>query len=39
VLDVVLGRGPAVTGCAVVTLLAAALWFALPGWRRSRSDR
>jgi hypothetical protein len=38
VLDVVLGRGPAVAGCAVVTLLAVAVWFALPGWRRSRSE-
>jgi hypothetical protein len=39
VLDVVLGRAPAVAGCALVTLLAVAVWFALPGWRRSRSGR
>jgi hypothetical protein len=39
VLDVVLGRAAAVAGCAGVTLLAVAVWFALPGWRRSRSDR
>jgi hypothetical protein len=38
VLDVVLGRAAAVAGCAGVTLLAVAVWFALPGWRRSRSD-
>jgi hypothetical protein len=37
VLDVVLGRGAAVTGCAAVALLAAALWFAVPGLRRARS--
>jgi hypothetical protein len=37
VLDVVLGRAAAVTGCAAVTLLAAGLWFALPGVRRARS--
>ena len=39
VLDVVLGRAPALTGCAVVTVLGVASWFALPWWRRSRSDR
>ena len=38
VLDVVLGHGPAVVGCAAVTLLAVGLWFALPGWHRVRSD-
>lgn len=38
VLDVVLGRGPAVAGCAAVTALAVVVWFALPGWRRVRSD-
>jgi hypothetical protein len=38
VLDVVLGRDPAVVGCAVVTLLAVGLWFALPGWQRARAD-
>ena len=38
VLDVVLGRTAAVIGCAGVTLLALALWFALPGLRRARSD-
>ncbi len=37
VLDVVLGRGPAIAGCAGVTGLALVIWFALPGWRRSRS--
>jgi hypothetical protein len=36
VLDVVLGRGWAVTGCAMVTLLAVGLWFALPVARRAR---
>jgi len=36
VLDVVLGRGWAVAGCAVVTLLAVGLWFALPMARRVR---
>jgi Family of unknown function (DUF6328) len=35
VLDVVLGRGPAIAGCAGVTALGVALWFALPGWRRA----
>ena len=38
VLDVVLGRRAAVTGCAAVTLLAAAVWFAVPGIRRARSS-
>jgi hypothetical protein len=38
VLDVVLGRGPAVAGCAAVTVLALTIWFAVPGWRRSRSE-
>jgi hypothetical protein len=38
VLDVVLGRGPAVTGCALVAGLGATVWFAVPGWRRARSD-
>jgi hypothetical protein len=38
VLDVVLGRGPAVVGCALVTLLGAAIWFALPGWRRAHAE-
>jgi hypothetical protein len=38
VLDVVLGRGPAVTGCALVTALAVVLWFALPAVRRARAD-
>jgi hypothetical protein len=38
VLDVVLGRGPAVVGCAAVTLLAVVLWFVLPAWHRVRSD-
>jgi hypothetical protein len=37
VLDVVLGRGPAVAGCAGVTVLALVTWFAVPGWLRSRS--
>jgi hypothetical protein len=37
VLDVVLGRGPAVVGCALVGLLGVGIWFALPGWRRARS--
>jgi hypothetical protein len=38
VLDVVLGRGWAVAGCALVTLLALYLWFALPARRRARQD-
>jgi hypothetical protein len=38
ILDVVLGRGQAVIGCALVTALGAGVWFALPGWRRARSD-
>jgi len=38
VLDVVLSRGPAIAGCVAVAGLALVLWFALPGWRRSRSD-
>ncbi len=38
VMDVVLGRGPAIVGCAAVTGLAIVVWFALPGWRRVRSD-
>jgi hypothetical protein len=38
VLDVVLGRGWAVAACTMVTALGAGLWFALPGWRRARSD-
>ncbi len=37
VLDVVLGRGFALAGCALVTLLALGLWFALPARRRARS--
>jgi hypothetical protein len=37
VLDVVLGRGPAVAGAAAVAALGAGMWFALPGWRRARS--
>jgi hypothetical protein len=38
ILDVVLGRGPAVLGCGLVVALGAGVWFALPGWRRARSD-
>jgi hypothetical protein len=38
VLDVVLGRGWAVAGCALVTLLALYLWFVLPARRRARAD-
>jgi membrane associated rhomboid family serine protease len=38
VMDVVLGRGPAVAACTAVAGLAVGLWFALPGWRRVRSD-
>jgi len=38
VLDVVLGRAAAVTGCVGVSLLAVTLWFAMPGARRARSD-
>jgi hypothetical protein len=37
VLDVVLGRGPAIAGCAAATVLGVALWFALPAWRRTHS--
>ena len=36
VLDVVLGRGWAVAGCALVTVLGGGLWFALPLVRRAR---
>ena len=36
VLDVVLGRGWAVAGCALVTALGLGLWFALPAARRAR---
>ena len=36
VLDVVLGRGWAVAGCALVTALGLGLWFALPAARRTR---
>jgi hypothetical protein len=39
VLDVVLGRGPAIVGCAMVAILGVAMWFALPGLRRARADR
>ena len=39
VLDVVLGRGPAIAGCALVTGLALTMWFGLPGLRRARSAR
>ena len=37
VLDVVLGRGAAVVGSALIAVLGFSLWFALPGWRRARS--
>jgi hypothetical protein len=37
VLDVVLGRGPAIGAGAGVTVLGVAMWFALPGWRRAHS--
>jgi hypothetical protein len=36
VLDVVLGRGWAVAGCTMATLLGGGLWFALPAARRAR---
>ena len=36
VLDVVLGRGWAVAGCALVSVLGLGLWFALPALRRAR---
>jgi hypothetical protein len=39
VLDVVLGRGPAIAGCAMVAILGVAMWFGLPGLRRARADR
>ncbi len=39
VLDVVLGRGWAVAGCALVALLAVGLWFAMPARRRAASGR
>jgi hypothetical protein len=39
VLDVVLGRGWAVAGCALVTFLALGLWFVVPVLRRTRTDR
>jgi hypothetical protein len=39
VMDVVLGRGPAIVGCAVVTGLALVIWFVVPGWRRARLRR
>ena len=35
VLDVVLGRGWAVAGCALVSVLGLGLWFALPAVRRA----
>jgi uncharacterized protein DUF6328 len=38
VLDVVLGRGPAVAGSAVVAVLGAVVWFAVPGRHRARSQ-
>jgi hypothetical protein len=37
ILDVVLGRGPAVVGSTLLALLGAGVWFAVPGWRRARS--
>jgi hypothetical protein len=38
VLDVVLGRGPGIVGGAVVLLVAAVTWYALPVWaRRTRA--
>jgi hypothetical protein len=38
ILDVVLGRSPAVIACAGVTLLGVGLWFALPMLRRAGSN-
>jgi hypothetical protein len=38
VLDVVLGRSPALIACAGVTLLGVGLWFALPMLRRAGSN-
>jgi hypothetical protein len=37
VLDVVLGRGPAIAGGAAAGVLGVAMWFALPAWRRAHS--
>jgi hypothetical protein len=37
VLDVVLGRGPAVAGCALITAVGMGSWFLLPWRRRARS--
>ena len=37
VLDVVLGRGPAIVACAAVAVLGLSAWFVLPGWRRTHS--
>ena len=37
VLDVVLGRTPGVVGCASLAALGAVVWFAVPGWHRTRS--
>jgi uncharacterized protein DUF6328 len=39
VLDVVLGRAAAVTGCAVVALTGLGIWFLVPWLRRARRDR
>jgi uncharacterized protein DUF6328 len=38
VLDVVLGRGPAVAGCALLTLAGVSTWFLAPWRHRSRRD-
>jgi hypothetical protein len=37
VLDVVLGRGPAIAGCAAAGVLGVGMWFALPAWRRAHA--
>ena len=39
VLDVVLGRGPAVAGCALVASVGALTWYVLPWRQRADADR
>jgi hypothetical protein len=39
VLDVVLGRGPAVAGCAMIMVIGLGTWFLLPWRHRSRTAR
>jgi hypothetical protein len=39
VLDVVLGRGPAVAGCALIMVIGLGTWFLLPWRHRARTTR